>query len=331
MQPVSRDCRGVILISVLWIMVGLSLLALTLAGTVRTEATLARASGDAEQAYFFARGALEAVLYRMAFPDPDKEKQEALFPYAGGMNHYWLRNDPHRLPRGRDGRSRQAGPERCPGGNPATSAEGSGVSRSRAESIARSVVAWRTPGSEPGASAAPRRPYRFVEELLRVPGVSRELFHGRPARQEDGKVAFRRGLADFVTVYSGSSRINVNYAEPEVLAALPGVSWDRAQSLAEARMAGLLDAADLSDRLPGEALPFVTVQPSEAFCLVATARLEGSSTRRSLKVVVRLDGSSRLRHWRLAWYDETWPSPAVRRFSRRPLTERGTAGMDRMG
>ena len=97
-----------------------------------------------------------------------------------------------------------------------------GVSRSRAESVARSVVAWRTPGSEPGASAAPRRPYRFVEELLRVPGVSRELFHGRPARQEDGKVAFRRGLADFVTVYSGSSRINVNYAEPEVLAALPG-------------------------------------------------------------------------------------------------------------
>ncbi len=331
MQPVSRDCRGVILISVLWIMVGLSLLALTLAGTVRTEATLARASGDAEQAYFFARGALEAVLYRIAFPDPDREKQAALFPYAGGMNHYWLRNDRiacHVAVMDEAGKLdlnvvREETLQRL--------LRVLGMSRSRAESVARSVVAWRTPGSEPGASAAPRRPYRFVEELLRVPGVSRELFHGRPARQEDGTVAFRRGLADFVTVYSGSSRINVNYAEPEVLAALPGVSWDRAQSLAEARMTGLLDAADLSDRLPGEALSFVTVQPSEVFCLVATARLEGSSTRRSLKVVVRLDGSSRLRHWRLAWYDETWPSPAVRRFSRRPLTERGTARMDRMG
>ena len=331
MKPVSRDSRGVILISVLWIMVGLSLPALTLAGTVRTEATLARASGDSEQAYFFARGALEAVLYRIAFPGPDKEKQEALFPYAGGMNHYWLRNDRiacHVAVMDEAGKLdlnvvREETLQRL--------LRVLGVSRSRAESIAGAVIAWRTPGSEPGASAAPRRPFRFVEELLQVPGVSRELFHGRPARREDGKVAFRRGLADFVTVYSGSGRINVNYAEPEVLAALPGVSWNRAQSLAEARMTGLLEASDLSGRLPGEALPFVTVQPSETFCLVATARLEGSSVRRSLKAVIRLDGSSRLRHWRLAWYDQYWPSPAVRRFSRRPLTESGGARMDRMG
>ena len=331
MKPVSQDRRGVILITVLWIMVGLSLLALTLAGTVRTEATLARASGDAEQAYFFARGALEAVLYRLAFPDPDRQKQEALFPYAGGMNHYWLTNDRitcHVALMDEAGKldlnvAREETLQRL--------LRVLGVSRSRAESIARSVVAWRTPGSEPGASAAPRRPYRHVEELLRVPGVSRELFHGRPSRQEDGKVAYRRGLVDFVTVYSGSGRINVNYAEPEVLAALPGVGWNRAQSLAEARKTGLLDSADLSSRLPGEALPFVTVQPSETFCLVATAGLEGSSTRRSLKVIVRLDRSSRLRHWRLAWYDETWPSPAVRRFSRRPPTERGASGMDRTG
>ena len=90
-KPLS-DPRGVVLITVLWIMVGLSLLALTLAATVRTEATLARASGEAEQAYFFARGALEAVLYRMAYPDPDPERQQAFFPYAGGMNHYRLRS-----------------------------------------------------------------------------------------------------------------------------------------------------------------------------------------------------------------------------------------------
>ena len=90
MPPLSSNNHGVVLVTVLWIMVGLSLLALTLAATVRTEATLARASGEAEQAYFFARGALEAVLYRLAYPDPDPRKQQALFPYAGGMNHYRL-------------------------------------------------------------------------------------------------------------------------------------------------------------------------------------------------------------------------------------------------
>ncbi len=331
MKPVSQDHRGVILISVLWIMVGLSLLALTLAGTVRTEATLARASGDAEKAYFYARGAVEAVLYQMAFPNPDREKQQALFPYAGGMNHYWLSNDRmtcHVAIMDEAGRldlnaTEEETLERL--------MRILGVNEFRAAAIAKSIVEWRSPGASAKGSAGQRRPFRFVEELLRIPGVSRGLFYGQPRRQRDGKIAYRRGLMDFLTVYSGANRINVNYAEPEVLAALPGVSWSEAQSLAEARKRGLLDTTDLANLASREALPFLTTQPSETFCLVATAWLKGSSTRRSLKVISRSERQSKLKHQRLVWYDEYWPSPAVRSFSRRPQPKRSADRIPRIG
>ena len=327
MKPLSPDRRGVILISVLWIMVGLSVLALALAETVRTEAALARASGDAEQAYFFARGAMEAVLYRIAFPDPDRQKQQALFPYAGGMNHYWLSNGRmigHVAITDEAGRLDLNLAEEETLGRLLRIV---GVSEPRAEAIARSMVRRRNPASAAGGSAGRRQPFRFVEELLGTPGVSRELLYGRPRRQKDGRVAYRRGLADFLTVHTGANRINVNYAEAEVLAALPGMSWDKAQSLVKARRREPLQAADLSSRSSAEALPFLTTQPSETFCLVATAWLKGSATRRSLKVVARRGRQFKLRHHRWVWYDQYWPPPAVRKFSRPPPPGANAAGI----
>ena len=314
-NSLSGDPRGVVLVTVLWIMVGLSLLALTLAATVRTEATLARASGEAEQAYFFARGALEAVLYRLAYPDPDPRKQQALFPYAGGMNHYRLSS---RQMRCHLALMDEAGRLDLNAARPETLERLLrivGASPPRAEALAAAVAAWRTPGPRAGVTGSGRRPFRFVEELLQVPGMGRELLYGRPRRQPDGRTVFQRGLMDFLTVYTATSRVNVNYAAPEVLAALPGMGWEEARSLVAARARGLLEASDLTRRAPAEALPFLTTQPSDTFSLVATAWLEGSATRRSLRVVARRDARARLGHQRLVWYDQYWPSPRVRGFS----------------
>ena len=319
-NSLSSDRRGVVLVTVLWIMVGLSLLALTLAATVRTEATLARASGEAEQAYFFARGALEAVLYRLAYPDPDPRKQQALFPYAGGMNHYRLSS---RQMRCHLALMDEAGKLDLNAARPETLERLLrivGASPPRAEALAAAVVAWRTPGPRPGASTSGRRPFRFVEELLQVPGMGRELLYGRPRRQPDGRTVFQRGLMDFLTVYTATNRVNVNYAAPEVLAALPGMGWEEARSLVAARRNQLLEASDLSSRAPAEALPFLTTQPSQTFSLVATAWLEGSATRRSLRVVARRDPRARLGHQRLVWYDQVLAlAPGPRLFRPAPL------------
>ena len=235
MPPHSGNNHGVVLVTVLWIMVGLSLLALTLAATVRTEATLARASGEAEQAYFFARGALEAVLYRLAYPDPDPRKQQALFPYAGGMNHYRLSS---RQMRCHLALMDEAGKLDLNAARPETLERLLrivGSSPPRAETLAAAVVAWRTPGPRAGVTGSGGRPFRFVEELLQVPGMGRELLYGRPRRHRDGRTVFQRGLMDFLTVYTATSRVNVNYAAPEVLAALPGMGWEEARSLVAAR------------------------------------------------------------------------------------------------
>ena len=309
------NSRGVVLITVLWIMVGLSLLALTLAATVRTEATLARASGEAAQAYFFARGALEAVLYRLAYPDPDPERRQALFPYAGGMNHY--RFDSGRL-RCHVALMDEAGRLDLNAADPETLQRLLrivGADPFRAETLSTAVATWRNPDPGSGASGFGRRSFRFVEELLQVSGMERELLYGRPRRQRDGRTVFQRGLADFLTVYTATGRVNVNYAAAEVLAALPGMDPDQAQSLVEARARRLLESSDLSRLAAAEALPFLTTQPSDTFSLVATAWLEGSATRRSLRVVARREARSRLGHQRLVWYDQYWPSPRVRRFS----------------
>ena len=123
---------------------------------------------------------------------------------------------------------------------------------------------------------------------------------------------------DFLTVYTAAGRVNVNYAAPEVLAALPGMDWEDARSLVAARGRRLLEASDLSSLAPAQALSFLTTQPSDTFSLVATAWLEGSATRRSLKVVARREARSRLGHQRLVWYDQYWPSPRVRSFSAPP-------------
>ena len=296
-------------------MVGLSLLALTLAATVRTEATLATASGEAEQAYFFARGALETVLYRIAYPDPDPDRQHALFPYAGGMNHYRVSSRNMRCHVSLMDEAGRLDLNTAPPEILTRLLRSVGANPTRAEALAAAVVEWRTPGPRPGPSGARGRPFGFVEELLQVPGFGRELLYGRPRRQRDGRTVFQRGLMDFLTVYTGASRVNVNYAPAEVLAALPGMDRERARSLVAARARRLLEASDLSSRAPGEALPFLTTRPSDTLSLVATAWLEGSTTRRSLRVVARRDGRSRLGHQRLVWYDQYWPSPPVRRFS----------------
>ena len=314
--------RGVILIALLWVLTALSLLALNLASTVRSEVKVAQASGEAEKAYFYARGGLEEALYHLVFPDKDQEKQSRLFPYAGGMNHYWMNSDEmicHVAVLDEAGKidlnfAREETLEKL--------LENLGVAESRQASIVKAIVEWRRPNPKEtdstydALSAGPykikHRPFSSVEELLLVRGMTREILYGRPQRKKDGRVAGRRGLAEFVTVYSGKSQININYAEPELLAAMPGLNWDIAESIGQARKTKpFKSSSELSQRItgtiPGEALSLLTTELSARYCLIATAFVKGSNVRRSIKVVAKRDDTLKSRHEKLIWYDEYWP------------------------
>ena len=318
--PESRREEGVVLIALLWLLVALSLLAMNLASETRVEAGLARSSGDAERAYFLARGTVEQVIYKLSFPDKSEDKQKSLFPFSDGMNHFWLRD----------------GEMIC---HVAIMDEGGkldlnhasdkvlmkllgtlGLDDAKSQSLAKSIVEWREPDKSSAsqkpdnpASTAKHQTFTSIEELLLVDGMSREILYGGLKKQTDGKMLMTRGLAEFVTVYSDRNQINLNYVEPEVLASLPDIDMGMARLIVDARKMEPFDSGStLSQRVPGmlrgETLSMVGTNLSKTYCLVATAFPIGSKLRRSIMTVVRINAGVRARHERLIWYDEYWPS-----------------------
>ena len=310
-ENAKKENKGIILITLLWVLVGLSLLAFNLAATVTMEADLSRSVGDAEQAYFYARGGIEAVLYLIAYPDKDIKKQEALFPFANGQNHYVMSNEKmicHLTLQDETGKLdlnfiEEETLERL--------LLGLGVAESPKALIIESLLKRRKPSQEVGSLNSKQiKRFRSVEELLSINGVSRELIYGVPKKLKEDKVGFQPGLIKFLTVYSGSPQVNINYAAPEVLAALPGMTEGRAQQIVQARKKEVLMAEDVTALVSSEALSLTRTKSSKTYSIIATAWLRGSSTRRSIKVVARSHTSAKGGHRRLVWYDEYWPSEA---------------------
>ena len=165
------------------------------------------------------------------------------------------------------------------------------------------------------ASTGKRRLFSSVEELLSVNGINREVMYGSVRKGRDGEARLYRGLADFVTVYSEKTQINLNYAEPEVIAALPGVDRQTAEVIVSARAEESLGTSQAAQRIagliPGEAVSFTTMGQSRVYSLVATAFLKNSKLRTSVRAVVKLDGALKWGHSKLIWYDEYWPSDRV--------------------
>ena len=342
--------KGVVLVALLWVLAALSLLALNFAASVRTEASLAQSAGEAERDYFFARGGLEEVIYLLAFPEKDPEKQSRLFPYAGGMNHYWLYQGDLVCHVALQDEAGKLDLNHCSEGSLERLLGVLGVNEYQALDVATRVVEWRKPASlsqadRQGSSSESynvnHRDFNSVEELLMIGGVTREMLYGGPRRNEQGRIEIKRGLAEYVTVYLEDGRININYAEPEVLVSALDIDLDTGQSIAEERgTEPFKSASDLSRRItgrvPGESLPALATDLSKTYCLVATAYRRGSRVRRSVKAVIRLDAQFKSHHEKLIWYDEYWPSERILRWSepgslRNPAQIAGVLSTEAMG
>lgn len=316
------------LITLLWVLVALSLLALNLAYTVRVEMSMASAAEESEKAYFYARGALAAVTYQLVYPDPDKEKQTKLFPYSDGMSHYWMHTPEiycHVAVLDEAGKldlnfSNEPTLEKLLGNL--------GVDPRVRIPLAKSIMKWRGQEGSPGAVAGSPRQFRSVEELLLVEGMTREILYGDPRRNLNGKAGLGRGLAEYVTVYTGTPQININYAEPEAIAALPGIDMSLANSIVYARQKGeIKSVSELSQRIagliPGETVPLFSSTLSGTYSIVATAFLKNSKIYRSVKAVVKFDDELKLKHEKLIWYDEYWPAERVLKWSQLPEVSEG--------
>ena len=86
--------NGIILIALLWVLVGVSLLALNMAFVVRGETTVAQAEAEANGVTFMPEVSSKWRFIGCAYADRDPAKRRNMFPYGGGMHHFWMNQDP---------------------------------------------------------------------------------------------------------------------------------------------------------------------------------------------------------------------------------------------
>lgn len=115
-----------------------------------------------------------------------------------------------------------------------------GIPSKEVDAIVDSIMDWkdkddfhRLSGAESDYYMSLQNPYKAknadfdtLEELIMVKGISSEMLYGK----ED-----KRGIIDFLTLYSNANAINVNAAPKEVLSAIPGMTPEIADSIIKYR------------------------------------------------------------------------------------------------
>jgi general secretion pathway protein K len=147
--------------------------------------------------------------------------------------------------------------------------------------------------------------FESVEELLLVRGVTAELFYG---------TAGKPGLAEFVTVYSESGKINLGAAPKEVLSAVPGVTPELAAAIIEFRKTVTSNNAAAIQNIAGEAnaamAPFVINNDSNTFTVEAAGRKSPDRPGYGIKAVIFLNGSKFMyRYFKSPWDMTKWKQP----------------------
>ena len=314
-SPSSNPHRGAVLLLVMWLTAALSLVALALALSVRTELAATRYRLEAEQGRFLARGALEQALYLLQNPGLRDAEQKLLyeptrpyleFSYATGTARVRVASGAGKL------NVNTAPVERLQ-----ALFQAAGVGNRDAGEIIRAIADWRAPATSSVGSVfdqfyaglaqpyqATHRPFQRLEELLLVKGVTPELFYGWMERDANNRLVRRGGFNRLLTVYGNSTRLDVNYAPYEVLLSVPGMDEERVRAVVAGRRGKLYQSlTELPISIPAEALPHLGVyRISNLFTLTATGRPRGSATRASVRAILRREASGRVQL--LAWDEQ---------------------------
>jgi len=181
---------------------------------------------------------------------------------------------------------------------------GQGIDKSLADTIVDSLLDWkdaddlqRLHGAESDYYQRQPRPYRAKnagldspEELLFVKGMTADILYG------DEK---KPGLIRFITVSSGTNKININTAEADVLRALPFMSEDSVKKIMDYRSAdnAKRDGSELPALLGSQFAPiaqYVMTADSGVYTVEATGyRGENKKIRYGLKAIVSISKADR--------------------------------------
>ncbi len=295
--------RGVILLSVLWVVLILSVISLSLAAAVRTEMSSSRGGFDSERAFFMARGAAE-VMYEDLMTDGDLfagspvelVNEEYVFPFDAGEVRV-------RLESGRGLIDINQASDMVL----ASMFDSLGLDQDTRNRLVDSILDWRDGddiphlyGAEIGdydAVDGRRLPangvFRFVDDILFVKGMTPELFYGRLSMDPtSGGFSRVPGVRELVTTDSGTAQVNPNEASVAVLHALPGINPVLAETIVEAREAGFFDdGADLVARIPvlsdSDVLGYFTFEDDGPVTIVSRGKAIPSGVARSVRLILR--------------------------------------------
>lgn len=296
----SCSQSGVALLIVLWVLTILMVIVFSFSFMTRTE-TLSTASfrGSLERK-FVAEGALERavmeIFYRNAFKNQTIELegrevwQPDGTPYTGqiGNGTYTVRIID------------ESGKVDINSASDVVLKNlflNTGISEEEADTIVDSMMDWkdtddlhRLHGAENDYYMSLQNPYkaknaRFdsLEELLLVKGVTADILYGSKDR---------KGLIDFLTVYTKKNKININAAPREVLMAIPNMTSELADSIISSRQTqnqtGTTNIQSILGENYGLMSRYITISGSNIFSIDAIGSRENEKGSYGIRATVIL-------------------------------------------
>ena len=317
---------GSALLAVLWLTVALTVIAFSVAASVRGETERASTAAEGVRAYYLATGGIDrAILWIFwglynGYRNPD-----------GSAKYYQppMPRIDYDFPTGRVTVEIQpeGGKLNVNNASPANIEQlilALGIDPGRSRAITMGIVNWRgfsdsAPAVAPGSTFQPRHAsLEELEEILLVPGMTPEIFYGRYDHDPSGRLIPRGGLRDSLTVWGASSQIDVNTAPAELLQSA-GLSPDTVNAILAARLkAPFKSPAEIQQYVSDPvALSRLGTGGNTIWTLRATARARTpnggfSDLRRTVSAVVKFLDPAQFDppYHILRWYDDAW-SPGI--------------------
>lgn len=332
-SPAAADCRlptqnGVILIALLWILTALSVIAFSFSRETFVEVAAARNAQSLEDSYFVARAGIAATVYQIMLKRntaslKQVELQETVDPIdlgiitgslGGGEYRVDLQDESGKLP------VNSVNEEQL-----RSLVEVCGIKKPDSDIITDSILDWRDTdtahhinGAEDEYYQSLNPPYNAkngridaIEELLLVRGVTPEYFYGYPEKDVSGSISYKYGLSRYLTVYSNSPQVNINYAPLAVLLSVPGMTPEAAKAIYDRRHVKPFKTTqdisrDLGISLDTKTQPFLSLNQTGFYTLTASAHATNSKVRRVIRCIVNIDPVPN-RLYRTLYWNENVP------------------------
>ena len=331
---VHKRQQGAVLVVVMWVVLAMSMLALSFSASIRTEVDAARNVVEQKQSYYLSRAGIEYAIYKVieaqlalgqglgpqGVAGVQQGRQGLQTLNTGPPDHFELS-----LSNGRA--SVDIGDET--GKINLNSADAAlvynllimvGVDPADADILSDSIEDWRDTDDlhRPNGAETPyyqslEEPYfakdgvfDVPEELLLVRGVTPEIYYGRKGMTETGERVEYYGLQKYFTTFTTTgNRINVNSAPLAVLAAIPGIDYETATMIYQLRMEmPIQNVTEIMERIPGiptDAASVLSTVRSNIYTLVSDGRLNGSEAVNRVRCVVRIEPVSQKGYTVLYW------------------------------